>query len=68
MTNKEFNKDELRKAMRKKYFSKEDIMIKGKKVDFETSIKGNKLSELMYGKQEPQSPSLEIWENFRRYN
>lgn len=68
MTTKEFNKDEFKKAMRKQYYSKKDIMIKGKKVDFKTQVNGNKLSELMYGDKTPQNKYEEVWENFRRYN
>ncbi len=69
MTTKKFNKAKFEREIKKEY-SKEDIMIKGKRVDFETSIMGNKLSELMYGDKlkKTQNHYMEIWENFRRYN
>lgn len=67
MTDKKFNKSEFEKQMKKEY-SKKDIMIKGKKVNFETQIKNHTLSELMYGDKKPQNSYLEVWENFKRYN
>ena len=81
VTGKEFNKNEFEREM-KKELSKKDIMIKGKRVDFETSIKGNELSELIYGNKIQKTPNpiynkeikegqeryLEVWENYKRYN
>ena len=65
----DFNKAEFEKEMKRGY-SKNDIMVKGRKVNFENSIRGHKISELMYGDKykKTQNNYLEIWENFRRYN
>ena len=70
MINEDFNKAEIKKATRKQYFSKKDIMVKGKRVSFETSIKNYNLSELIYGEKNKRIKDsyAEIWENFRRYN
>lgn len=62
------NKKEFKKAMRKQYYSKRDIMIKGEKVDFDTPINGQPLSKLIYGDIIYQDSYAEVWENFRRYN
>ncbi len=68
MINKEFNKDELRRAMKKQYYSKKDILVKGKRVDFETPVNGQSLSKLIYGDIPHQDFYAEVWENFRKYN
>lgn len=67
MTNKEFNKAEFEREMKKEY-SKKDILVKGKRVNFETQIKNYSLSELMYGDKGPQNQYTEVWNNFERYN
>lgn len=69
MTNKNFNKTEFKREMKNQY-SKKDMMVRGKRVSFETSIKNYNLSELIYGDKNKRIKDsyAEIWENFRRYN
>ena len=63
---KKFNKTNFKREM-KDECSKKDIMIKGKRVDFETSVKNYKLNELIYG-DKPQNGYMEVWDNYKRYN
>ncbi len=67
MTKKNFNKAEFEREMKNKY-SREDIMIRGKRVDFETPINGQPLSKLIYGDIPKEDLYESVWENFRRYN
>ncbi|MEK6823974.1 MAG: hypothetical protein AABY06_02965 [Nanoarchaeota archaeon] len=61
--NQNFNKAEFEKQIK---ISKKDILVKGKRVNFETQIKNYSLSELMYGDKNPQDKYAEVWENFKR--
>ena len=52
MMYKEVNKINFKKEMKEEKYSKEDIMVKGKRVKIETKIKNYNLDELIYGDRE----------------
>ncbi|MBI2004471.1 hypothetical protein HYS72_03340 [Candidatus Pacearchaeota archaeon] len=62
------NEINLKKAMEDKD-SKRDLMVRGKRVNFETNIKNYSLSELMYGDIEIKTYNPNIdWNTYRDYN
>ena len=67
---KEVNKIDFKKEMKEEKYSKEDIMVKGKRVKIETKIKNYNLDELIYGDREikTQTAYMEVWDMYRAYN
>ena len=68
---KEVNKIDFKKEMKEEKYSKEDIMVKGKRVNLEkTKIKNYNLDELIYGDREikTQTAYMEVWDMYRAYN
>ena len=70
MMYKEVNKIDFKKEMKEEKYSKEDIMVKGKRVKIETKIKNYNLDELIYGDREikTQTAYMEVWDMYRAYN
>ena len=70
MMYKEVNKINFKKEMKEEKYSKEDIMVKGKRVKIETKIKNYNLDELIYGDREikTQTAYMEVWDMYRAYN
>ena len=71
MMYKEVNKIDFKKEMKEEKYSKEDIMVKGKRVNLEkTKIKNYNLDELIYGDREikTQTAYMEVWDMYRTYN
>ena len=70
MMYKEVNNIDFKKEMKEEKYSKEDIMVKGKRVKIETKIKNYNLDELIYGDREikTQTAYMEVWDMYRTYN